>query len=82
MTPRIDYSYVAAQWARSSSCRSIRLSARNLVNLQLTYERGTFGVTGYATNTFNERYNQLQSEGGVRLPGAPAQFGVRVFKSF
>ncbi len=82
LTPRIDYSYVAAQWGTIFELPVDRLAARNLVNLQLTYQRGTFGVTGFATNTFNERYNQLQSEGGVRLPGAPAQFGVRVFKSF
>jgi iron complex outermembrane recepter protein len=82
LTPRIDYSYVAPQWGTIFELPVDRLSERNLVNVQLTYRRGTLGLTGYATNLFDDRYNQLQSEGGVRLPGAPRQFGLRLFKSF
>jgi iron complex outermembrane receptor protein len=82
LTPRVDYSYVAPQWGTIFERPVDRLGARNLVNAQLTYQRGTLGIQGYATNLFDERYNQLQSEGGARLPGAPQQFGVRVFKSF
>jgi iron complex outermembrane receptor protein len=82
LTPRIDYSYVAPQWGTIFELPVDRLSARNIVNAQLTYQRGTLGLTAYATNLFDDRYNELQSEGGVRLPGAPRQFGLRLFKSF
>ena len=82
LTPRIDYAYVASQWGTLFELPVDRLSARNLVNSQIVYRRGTWDVTAYATNLFNYQYNQLQSEGGARLPGAPRQYGLRISTSF
>jgi iron complex outermembrane recepter protein len=82
LTPRVDYAYVAPQWGTLFELPVDRLSSRNLVNAQLAYKHGDWGLTAYATNLFNYQYNVYQSEGGPRLPGAPRQYGLRISKSF
>jgi iron complex outermembrane receptor protein len=82
LTPRVDYAYVAPQWGTLFELPVDRLSSRSLVNAQLAFKHGDWGLTAYATNLFNYQYNVYQSEGGTRLPGAPRQYGLRLSKSF
>jgi len=82
LTPRVDYAYVAPQWGTLFELPVDRLSSRNLVNAELAWRQRDWSVVAFATNLFNYQYNELQSEGGVRLPGAPRQYGLRVSKSF
>ena len=84
LTPRLDYGYVAGQWATLFEVApEDYLSPRNLFNAQIVYQRpDNWRVTLYATNLFNERYVAAQVLDNLGVPGPPRQFGVRVQKSF
>jgi iron complex outermembrane receptor protein len=81
LTPRIDYSYVSSQWATPYQDLGDFLPARNLVNFNLAYLQGPYRVTFYATNAFNLHYI-IGTNIGLRYAGDPAQYGVRVARSF
>ena len=83
LTPRIDFGYVSSQWATlfQNVAENDLLGARNIVNAQLTYAQGTWRVTAYSTNLNNQHY-VAQNNSGLRFPGAPRQFGIRLEKSF
>ena len=83
LTPRIDYSHVAATWATlfQNVTRGDRLPARDILNAQLTVATGPWSFGGFATNLTDEHY--VAAINGVRrLAGAPRQYGVRVSRSF
>jgi iron complex outermembrane receptor protein len=82
ITPRVDYSYTSPQWGTVFELPADRLTERNLVNAQLAYSQGRYAITAYATNLFNLIYIDSATEGGIRYPGPPRQFGVRVGMSF
>jgi iron complex outermembrane receptor protein len=84
ITPRLDYGYVAAQWATLFQVRpEDYLAPRSLVNAQIVYQRpDNWRVTLYATNLFNEHYVSAQVLDNLGVPGPPQQFGVRLLKSF
>ena len=83
LTPRVDYGYVSSEWATlfESAAQGDLLSARSLVNAQLSYAEGTWRVTAFSTN-LNDQHYVSQTNSGLRFPGAPRQFGVRVEKTF
>jgi len=83
LTPRIDYGYVSSEWATlfQDVSQDDLLGARSLVNAQLSYAQGTWRVTAYSTNLNNLHYVS-QENSGLRFPGAPRQYGIRLQKSF
>jgi iron complex outermembrane receptor protein len=83
LTPRIDYGYVGSQWATlfQNVSQNDQLSARNIVNAQLTYGLDTWKIAAYSTN-LNDLHYVSQNNSGLRFPGAPRQFGIRISKSF
>jgi len=80
LTPRIDYSHIQAQWATLFQASTDRLTARNIVNAQLSYERGPYIVSLYSTNLTDQTY--LASVLTLRYAAPPRQAGVRVTRSF
>ena len=83
LTPRIDYSYISSEWATlfENTSEDDLLGARSILNAQLTYAKGTWAVIGYGTNVTNLQYVS-QNNSGLRFPGAPRQYGIRLTKSF
>jgi len=83
LTPRIDYGYVSSEWATlfQDASQDDLLGARSLVNAQLSYAQGTWRITAYSTNLNNLHYVS-QENSGLRFPGAPRQYGLRLQKSF
>jgi iron complex outermembrane receptor protein len=70
LTPRIDYSYIAAQWASPFQGRDpnealaaaqldryvFHFAPINLMNLQLTWAKGRYNVSLYGTNVLDDHY--------------------------
>jgi len=83
LTPRIDYGYVGPEWATlfQNVGQHDKLDARGIVNAQLTYGLDMWNFTAYATN-LNDQHYVSQNNSGLRFPGAPRQFGVRVATTF
>jgi iron complex outermembrane receptor protein len=81
LTPRIDYAYVSSQWATPYQDLGDFLPARNLVNLNMIYAQGPYRVTLYATNATNSHYI-VGTNIGLRYAGNPAQYGIRIGRSF
>ena len=83
LTPRIDYGYVSSEWATlfQNVSQNDLLGARNIVNVEMTYAKGSWRLTGYSTNV-NDLHYVSQNNSGLRFPGAPRQYGVRLEKTF
>ncbi len=83
LTPRIDYGYVSSEWATlfQNAAAGDQLGARSIVNAQLTYALKTWTVTAYSTN-LNDLHYVSQTNSGLRFPGAPRQYGLRIEKTF
>ena len=81
LTPRADYSFVSGQWGTPYQDLGDFLKARNLVNAQVAYAQDKYKVTLFATNAFNLHYI-IATNIGLRYPGNPAQYGVRVERKF
>ena len=82
LTPRVNYSYVGAQWTTLiEQPVTDYLAARGLWNASLTYQRGDWRVQGYGTNLSDKLYVTGQS-GTNQFYGNPRQYGVRVSRSF
>jgi iron complex outermembrane receptor protein len=84
LTPRLDYGLVGPRWATVFQVSPFdRLAAQNLFNAQIVYHPAdTWEVTAYGTNIFNLHYVSTQLLGNIGFPGPPAQYGIRVAKSF
>ncbi len=80
LTPRLDYSHIAAQWATLFHASTDRLTARDIVNAQLAWQRGDYVVSLYSTNLTDQRY--LASVGTLRYAAPPRQVGVRLTRDF
>ncbi len=80
LTPRLDYSHIAAQWATLFHAATDRLTARDIVNAQIAWQRGDYVVSLYSTNLTDQRY--LASVGTLRYAAPPRQVGVRLTKDF
>ena len=83
LTPRIDYGYVSSEWATlfQNVGQNDLLGARTIVNAQLTYARKAWSLTAYSTN-LNDLHYVSQTNSGLRFPGAPRQYGVRLAATF
>lgn len=83
LTPRANYGHIAPQWATLFQDASLgdRLVARDIVNAQLAYNRGTVTVTAYATNLTDQHYPAALNS-GLYFAGAPRQYGLKVLKAF
>jgi iron complex outermembrane receptor protein len=80
LTPRIDYSHIAPQWATLFHASTDRLTARNIVNAQVAYQQGPYVVSLYSTNLTDQTY--LASVQTLRYAAPPRQVGVRVTRDF
>ena len=83
LTPRVDYGYVGSEWATlfENASQDDLLRARSILNVNLTYAKGSWRLTGYSTNLTDQHYVS-QTNSGLRFPGAPRQYGIRLEKSF
>jgi len=81
ITPRVDYSYIASQWATPYQDFGDFLPSRNLVNAQIEYAEGPYKVTLFGANVFNLHY-VIATNIGLRYAGDPAQYGIRVERAF
>ncbi|MBA2934059.1 TonB-dependent receptor [Sphingomonas sp. CGMCC 1.13654] len=83
LTPRVDYSHISRTWATlfENSALGDHLSARNIVNAQLTLAKGPWELTGYTTNLNNLSYTTAINA-GLRYAGLPRQYGLRVTRNF
>ncbi len=87
LTPRVQYSYVASQWANQFQVRPTDfIGSRNVVDASLTLAQADKGwrIEAYATNLFDETYIVSKATyasgqpGRVQYYGAPRQYGIRV----
>ena len=83
LTPRLNFGHIGPQWATlfENAALGDRLSARNLLSAQVTYQRGDWRVTAYGTNLTDQTYNSTVN-GGLSYVGPPRQYGLRLSKTF
>jgi iron complex outermembrane receptor protein len=83
LTPRINFAYVAPQWASVFDTPALgdRLGARNLLGAQLEYETGSWVFALYGANLNNQQY-VTSNNSGTLYAGNPRQFGLRITKVF
>jgi iron complex outermembrane receptor protein len=83
LTPRINYGYVAPQWATlfENPALGDHLAGRSISGAQLAWQHGHFITTLYGTNLSDQHYvGALNS--GLRFAGPPRQYGLRFLTSF
>jgi iron complex outermembrane receptor protein len=83
LTPRVNYGYVAPQWATlfENPALGDHLAGRDILGGQLAWTHGRFVTTLYGTNLTDQHYvGALNS--GLRFEGPPRQFGLRFLTSF
>lgn len=83
LTPRIDYSHIGESWVSIFNDPALgdRLTDRNIINAQLTYEQGDWRLQAFSTNLTDEEY-VASVKSGQRYAGAPRQYGVRLTRNF
>jgi iron complex outermembrane recepter protein len=83
LTPRVNFGYVAPQWATlfENSSLGDHLAGRDILGGQVAWTHGRFVTTLYGTNITNQHYvGALNS--GLRFAGPPRQYGVRFLTTF
>jgi iron complex outermembrane receptor protein len=83
LTPRVNFGYVAPQWATlfDNPAGGDHLAGRDILGGQLAWMHGRFLTTLYGTNLTNQHYvGALNS--GLRFAGDPRQYGVRLLVTF
>ncbi|HEY2782259.1 MAG TPA: TonB-dependent receptor [Steroidobacteraceae bacterium] len=83
VTPRVNFGYVAPQWATlfENPALGDHLSGRGILGGQVAWAHAQFVTTLYATNLTDQHYvGALNS--GLRFAGPPRQFGLRFLTSF
>jgi len=83
LTPRVNFGYVATQWATlfENNALGDHLSGRNILGGQVAWAHGRYITSLYGTNLTNQHYvGALNS--GLRFAGPPRQYGVRFLTSF
>jgi iron complex outermembrane recepter protein len=83
LTPRINYGYVAPQWATlfENPALGDHLAGRSISGAQLAWQHSHFITTLYGTNLADQHYvGALNS--GLRFAGPPRQYGLRFLTSF
>jgi len=83
LTPRVNYGYVAPQWATlfENPALGDHLSGRDLLDGQLAWEHGRYVTTLYGTNLTNQHYVAALNS-GLNFAGFPRQYGVRLLIAF
>lgn len=81
ITPRIGVSYTSDQTTSVFQGPGDALDARTIVNAQIEWAQDDWTATAFITNAFNEEYVVAVSS-GLRAPGTPRQFGLRLRRSF
>ena len=83
LTPRVNFGYVAPQWATlfQNSSLGDHLAGRDILGGQLAWAHTHFLTTLYTTNATDQHYvGALNS--GLRFAGPPRQYGLRFMTSF
>jgi iron complex outermembrane recepter protein len=83
LTPRLNFGYVAPQWATlfENSALGDHLAGRDILGAQLAWAHGRFLTTLYGTNLSNQHYvGALNS--GLRFAGDPRLYGLRFLTTF
>jgi iron complex outermembrane recepter protein len=83
LTPRINYGYVAPQWATLFENTSLgdHLAGRSISGAQLAWQHDHYITTLYGTNLSDQHYvGALNS--GLRFAGPPRQYGLRFMMGF
>jgi iron complex outermembrane recepter protein len=83
LTPRVNYGYVAPQWATlfENPALGDHLAGRDIAGAQVAWAHGHLVTTLYGTNITDQHYvGALNS--GLRFAGPPRQFGLRVLLGF
>ncbi len=83
LTPRVNFGYVAPQWATlfENPALGDHLAGRDIAGAQLAWAHARFVTTLYGTNITDQHYvGALNS--GLRFAGPPRQFGLRFLASF
>jgi iron complex outermembrane recepter protein len=83
LTPRVNYGYVAPQWATLFDNASLgdHLSGRDISAAQLAWAHRNLVTTLYGTNLSNQHYVEALNS-GLNFAGYPRQYGVRFMMSF
>jgi len=82
ITPRVDVGYIGTQYTTVFRDQVLdRLDGRVLVNAQLSYDNGPWGITAFSTNLADKEYIVAKLS-GLRVAGNPQQFGLRVRYGF
>lgn len=84
LTPRVQWSYVAEQYATPFPSVNTLVPGRNLFDARLTLDMGRkYKLEGFVNNLTNKTYiasqiqNSSSADGGI-IYGAPRTFGVRL----
>jgi iron complex outermembrane recepter protein len=87
LTTAINFGHVDSQWATlfENAAKGDSLAERNILNAQMTYQRGKTALTVYGTNLTNQQYvaaHWLASSTSLDFAGPPRQYGVKVTQAF
>ena len=83
LTPRVNFGYVAPQWATlfENPALGDHLAGRDILGAQLAWTHAHFVTTLYGTNVTDQHYvGALNS--GLRFAGPPRQYGLRFMTTF
>lgn len=81
LTPRLDFSYVSTQWATIFQNPVDEFQPRRVLDFGLTYAVRSWQLTAYGTNVTQDYYITGQT-GNADLWSAPAEYGLRIQRSF
>jgi len=83
VTPRLNYGYVAPQWATLFDNRALgdHLSGRDILGGQVAWTHGSLITSLYGTNLTNQHYVAALNS-GLNFAGFPRQYGVRLLYLF
>jgi iron complex outermembrane recepter protein len=83
VTPRLNYGYVAPQWATLFDNRALgdHLSGRDILGGQVAWAHGNFLTALYGTNLTNQHYVAALNS-GLNFAGFPRQYGIRLLVTF
>jgi iron complex outermembrane recepter protein len=83
LTPRVNYGYIAPQWATlfENPALGDHLAGRDILGGQLAWTHSHYVTTLYTTNATDQHYvGALNS--GLRFAGFPRQYGLRFMTTF
>lgn len=82
LTPRIDVAHTGSQYTTVYQVPTLdTLEDRTIVNASLAWQNGPWTATLYSTNLDNQHYIVAKLS-GLRVAGAPRQYGLRVMRMF